>query len=179
MIAKHRGIRIGDWLTHDITNRTCEVLKINRSYVTLQYADHDIARPIDDVLKYMSLAEEQSEVEKLSARIVASMKRLSPAFVPGVIYESHSGRIVHTRMLSANEVLDPAFRLGTIVWANRLKSVPRAIPFDHNALLQAVRNLYYAGVWYCDRHVDEVGLWTAVRDAAGFEKGNSPNRRDR
>ena len=41
-------------------------------------------------------------------------------------------------------------------------------------LVEAVRALYYAGVWHCDRPVDEDALWKAVRDAAGFEPGNSP-----
>jgi|SRR6516165_2861701 hypothetical protein len=41
-------------------------------------------------------------------------------------------------------------------------------------LLEAIRELYYAGVWHCDRPVDEAKLWTAVRDAAGFEQGKSP-----
>lgn len=42
------------------------------------------------------------------------------------------------------------------------------------ALLDAVRNLYYAAVWHADRPVDEAALWTAVRDAAGLTPGNSP-----
>lgn len=41
-------------------------------------------------------------------------------------------------------------------------------------LIEAVRALYYAGVWHCDRPVDEAALWEAVRDAAGFEPGHSP-----
>lgn len=41
-------------------------------------------------------------------------------------------------------------------------------------LRSAVRELYYSGVWTCDRSVDEGALWTAVRDAAGFEPGKSP-----
>jgi|SRR5579872_1419247 len=41
-------------------------------------------------------------------------------------------------------------------------------------LLEAIRALYYAGVWTCDRDVDEAALWTAVRDAAGFPPGQSP-----
>lgn len=45
------------------------------------------------------------------------------------------------------------------------------------ALTAAVSALYYAGVWHCDRPVDEVALWTAVRDAAGFEPGNSPKEK--
>jgi len=41
-------------------------------------------------------------------------------------------------------------------------------------LRNAVKNLYYAAVWHPDRQVDEEGLWTAVRDAAGFPAGKSP-----
>lgn len=41
-------------------------------------------------------------------------------------------------------------------------------------LRNAVRALYYAAVWHADRPVKEQELWTAVRDAAGFAKGNSP-----
>ncbi len=41
-------------------------------------------------------------------------------------------------------------------------------------LLDAVTELYYAAVWHADRPVDAEGLWTAVRDAAGFEPGQSP-----
>lgn len=41
-------------------------------------------------------------------------------------------------------------------------------------LLNAVRNLYYSAHWTPDRPVDSEKLWTAVRDAAGFPKGNSP-----
>lgn len=41
-------------------------------------------------------------------------------------------------------------------------------------LVEAVRALYYAGVWKCDRPVDEIKLWTDVRNAAGFIEGRSP-----
>src|SRR5208282_5262680 len=41
-------------------------------------------------------------------------------------------------------------------------------------LRDAVRNLYYSAVWHADRPVDEAEKWTAVRDACGFPKGNSP-----
>lgn len=41
-------------------------------------------------------------------------------------------------------------------------------------LVEAVRALYYAAVWTADRTVDAAALWTAVRDAAGFEPGQSP-----
>jgi len=41
-------------------------------------------------------------------------------------------------------------------------------------LRSAVESLYYSAVWHADRPVDEAGLWTAVRDAAGFRPGNSP-----
>lgn len=49
---------------------------------------------------------------------------------------------------------------------------PEVTEFDK--LQYAVRNLYYAAVWHADRPVDEQALWTAVRDAAGFKPGNSP-----
>jgi hypothetical protein len=49
------------------------------------------------------------------------------------------------------------------------KKTPKA-----DALLNAVRRLYYSAVWHADRDVDEEQLWTAVRDAAGFEPGSSP-----
>jgi len=41
-------------------------------------------------------------------------------------------------------------------------------------LLEAVRELYYSAIWHADRPVNEQRLWTQVRDAAGFEPGNSP-----
>ncbi len=44
-------------------------------------------------------------------------------------------------------------------------------------LRNVVRRLYYSAVWHADRPVDEQELWTAVRDAAGFPKGNSPEER--
>ncbi len=45
---------------------------------------------------------------------------------------------------------------------------------ETNTLIEAVRKLYYAAVWHADRAVDEQSLWTAVRDAAGFNPGGSP-----
>jgi hypothetical protein len=45
---------------------------------------------------------------------------------------------------------------------------------ETNTLLDAVRKLYYAAVWHADRPVDEQALWTAIRDAAGFKPGGSP-----
>jgi hypothetical protein len=39
---------------------------------------------------------------------------------------------------------------------------------------EAIGAVYYAGVWSCDRSVDERLLWTRVRDACGFPKGQSP-----
>ena len=41
-------------------------------------------------------------------------------------------------------------------------------------LRERVRDLYYAANWTPDRPVDAAKLWTDVRDAAGFAKGNSP-----
>lgn len=49
-----------------------------------------------------------------------------------------------------------------------------ASPVLNTKLTEAVRNLYYAAVWHADRPVDAEGLWTAVRDAAGFEPSQSP-----
>ncbi len=41
-------------------------------------------------------------------------------------------------------------------------------------LRDAVRVLYYSAHWTPDRPVDAGEIWTAVRDAAGFPKGNAP-----
>jgi hypothetical protein len=49
---------------------------------------------------------------------------------------------------------------------------PEVTEFDK--LQYAVKNLYYSAVWHPDRPVDEQALWTAVRDAAGFAPGKSP-----
>jgi hypothetical protein len=49
---------------------------------------------------------------------------------------------------------------------------PAVTEFD--ILKDAVKNLYYSAVWHADRSVDEKALWTAVRDAAGFAPGRSP-----
>jgi len=49
---------------------------------------------------------------------------------------------------------------------------PTVTEFD--ILKDAVKNLYYSAVWHADRPVDEQTLWTAVRDAAGFTPGKSP-----
>ena len=40
-------------------------------------------------------------------------------------------------------------------------------------LRDAVKNLYMAGRWSCDRPCDEAALWTEVRDAAGIEPGTA------
>ena len=47
-------------------------------------------------------------------------------------------------------------------------------------LTEAVRNLYYSACWESDRlsEVKEAELWTEVRDAAGFQPGNSPKPLD-
>lgn len=44
------------------------------------------------------------------------------------------------------------------------------------ALQDAVRNLYFAGYWHADREVNEIGLWTAVRDAANIKPGQTGER---
>jgi hypothetical protein len=38
----------------------------------------------------------------------------------------------------------------------------------------ASKRIYYAAHWVADRSVDEKGLWEGLRDAAGWEHGNSP-----
>lgn len=43
-------------------------------------------------------------------------------------------------------------------------------------LQEAVYNLYYAGVWTCDREVDAHELWREIRDAAGLHPGFSPTK---
>jgi hypothetical protein len=43
-------------------------------------------------------------------------------------------------------------------------------------LERAALQLYYAGVWSCDRRVDEARLWTQLRDALGLKPGTSPRR---
>lgn len=45
---------------------------------------------------------------------------------------------------------------------------------DIKRLYQAATELYEAGHWKCDRSVDELGLWTNLRDALGREPGNAP-----
>lgn len=47
---------------------------------------------------------------------------------------------------------------------------------DFAKLQEAVTKLYMAAYWSADRDVDEVGLWTAVRDAAGIKPGSSPKK---
>lgn len=41
-------------------------------------------------------------------------------------------------------------------------------------LAEAVRDLYFAAHWTADRPVNEEMLWTAIREAAGIEPGQSP-----
>ena len=50
---------------------------------------------------------------------------------------------------------------------------------QHDKLVAAVRRLYYAGHWQLvpgsyTHDIDSYGLWTSVRDAAGFTPGLSP-----
>jgi hypothetical protein len=45
---------------------------------------------------------------------------------------------------------------------------------EYDRITAAVKALYYAAIWHADRPVDELALWTAVRDAAGFSSGDSP-----
>lgn len=40
-------------------------------------------------------------------------------------------------------------------------------------LTGAVRELYFSAYWHADRPVDEAALWTAVRDAAGIQPGQT------
>lgn len=41
-------------------------------------------------------------------------------------------------------------------------------------LSRAATALYEAGHWHCDRPVDEIALWTELRDALGREPGGAP-----
>jgi len=47
---------------------------------------------------------------------------------------------------------------------------------DFAALQQAAEALYFAGYWHCDRPADEQALWTALRDAAGIQPGQTGAR---
>lgn len=47
---------------------------------------------------------------------------------------------------------------------------------DFAKLQEAVTRLYMAAYWSADRDVDEVGLWTAARDAVGIKPGSSPKK---
>lgn len=59
----------------------------------------------------------------------------------------------------------------------RVRCVPHSPDpaVQHRDLIEAVRALYYAAVWTPDRDIDAARLWSDVRDAAGFEHGNSPS----
>lgn len=46
----------------------------------------------------------------------------------------------------------------------------------HARLYAAATALYEAGHWYCDRPVDEGGLWTELRDALGRDPGGVRSR---
>lgn len=48
---------------------------------------------------------------------------------------------------------------------------------DRKELLRAVHEVYYAANWSADRPVDEVRLWTDLRDAAGFTPGGTAHLR--
>ena len=41
-------------------------------------------------------------------------------------------------------------------------------------IINAVSSIYYGAHWTPDRPVDETHLWTELRDACGFNPGNSP-----
>ena len=73
-----------------------------------------------------------------------------------------------------------------ICW--RCSQLPDAIPYlrveeletrlrqaeaDLAKTMDAVRAIYFAGYWHCDRPVDEVALWTALRDASGILPGQT------
>lgn len=47
--------------------------------------------------------------------------------------------------------------------------------YEADPLLDAVKAVYYAGKWSCPdvKELDAVGLWTDLRDAAGFEPGGT------
>lgn len=58
-----------------------------------------------------------------------------------------------------------------------MKAMPTQETADKFEILRnAVRRLYYAAHWTPDRAVDSAELWTTVRDACGFPKGNSPEQ---
>lgn len=46
---------------------------------------------------------------------------------------------------------------------------------DHERLLQAVRAIYYVGMWHTPVMTDDAAdiLWRQLRDAAGFESGGT------
>ena len=48
-----------------------------------------------------------------------------------------------------------------------------------DALVEVVREIYFAGHWHCDRPVEnEARLWARLRDAAGITPGMSPKKID-
>jgi hypothetical protein len=62
-----------------------------------------------------------------------------------------------------------------ICMAIDLRNARAALSQQAEPLVAAVRALYFAGYWHCDRPVDERSLWVAVRDAAGIEPGQTAN----
>lgn len=67
---------------------------------------------------------------------------------------------------------DEAVTLGEALVASKWVD---AVPVSQwDALLSAVKQIYNAAIWTADRPVDAQTLWTSIRDAAGFEPGNSP-----
>lgn len=58
-----------------------------------------------------------------------------------------------------------------IVWQG--KEIQR-LSGEFGKAIMAVHAVYYAAHWSPDRLCNAEGLWTAVRDAFGFEPGNSP-----
>lgn len=45
---------------------------------------------------------------------------------------------------------------------------------ETDRIIAAANALYEAGVWSCDREVDEAALWTELRDALCRKPGTSP-----
>lgn len=109
--------------------------------------------------------------DKVIAQQAESAVRSHPAFIKlleTVQWITSQQNLFFAECLQAEEIV---FRCKEALGAAQL--VPSPAP---QSLLAAVRSLYYAGVWRCDRLVDEAALWIAVRDAAGFKVGESPNR---
>jgi hypothetical protein len=109
------------------------------------------------------------------SKLVATIETAPPKEFPHIVAMPVE-QLVEKMRLS----IDGFYREG--LYSENLSYMARAIVLlteyvnenDGGALLAAVTALYYAAVWTADRPVDATALWTAVRDAAGFEPGQSP-----